>query len=314
MENQFFVSMLGAGSVQQERESKSSTATDSRAFSSCLDEAASGKENSNNQLISEKETAKQAAERQKAAKADAQAQAKAAQVKAFQNPRMGSKAFLYDMMYRNPDTLSMAEKQALKLDTAAKSGAGLPTQQTKDGKGKTGAASQNGVSVKGENDSKGLLQADTKNQGKVKEDTGKMAKSEAGQAASASSKAASSEKGVSDNVAINNAAKTEEAHKTQQAARTEKRQQVIDQIVTHMEIRNFANRDELQLRLNPEYLGELKIKLVKNEDGELSAQFITDSEETSQILQESRSELRTNIEKKGMRLSKIDVEFNKYLN
>ena len=111
-----------------------------------------------------------------------------------------------------------------------------------------------------------------------------------------------------DSVALNSANKAEETHKTQRLTQTQKRQQVINQIVTHMEIRNFTSRDELTLRLNPEYLGELKIKINRGKDGELSAQFITDSEDTREVLQESRAELREHIEKKGMNLRSIDIE------
>ena len=80
-----------------------------------------------------------------------------------------------------------------------------------------------------------------------------------------------------------------------------------------MEIQNFANRDELQLRLNPEYLGELKIKLTQDKDGELSAQFITNSEETREVLTESRSDLRDKIEGKGLRLKHIGIEYDENL-
>ena len=40
----------------------------------------------------------------------------------------------------------------------------------------------------------------------------------------------------------------------------------------------------------------------------MSAQFITDSEDTREVLQESRAELREHIEKKGMNLRSIDIE------
>ena len=122
MENQLFVSMLGSSAIGQNRDSKSDKVeTNSSAFNSCLEAATSDKANTENDVIAKKETRKEAAERQKAEKAEAQAQAKADQAKMTQNPQsMGSKAFLYDMMYRNPDTLSMAEKQAMKLDEASK--------------------------------------------------------------------------------------------------------------------------------------------------------------------------------------------------
>ena len=88
-----------------------------------------------------------------------------------------------------------------------------------------------------------------------------------------------------------------------------KRKQVIDQIVTHMELRNFANRDEIQLKLNPEYLGDLKIQLTRGEGGEVSAKFVTTSDETREVLNDSKSELRKRVEEKGLRFGSIDVDF-----
>lgn len=300
MENPMFISMLGSAAVSGSQErSEKKTETNSSAFTQCLNKA-TDTEATEKELISEKETAKQAAERQKNEKADAQAQARAAQAKLAQNPKaMGGKAFLYDMMYRNPDTLNMAERQALKLDNAMKE---TNTQATN-------APTQNDMAARSENNAaKTVTQADSqsfkemigKEKGKVKDDSGKVQiqanESETNQVGSAKSEG------------VNAEAKTEEVNKTQQLSQTQKRQQVIDQIVTHMEIRNFADRDELQLRLNPEYLGDLKIKLTKGEDGELTAQFITTSEDTREVLTDSRAELRSHIEKKGLLLKRIEIE------
>ncbi len=308
MENQLFVSMLGSSAIGQNRDSKSDKVeTNSSAFNSCLEAATSDKANTENDVIAKKETRKEAAERQKAEKAEAQAQAKADQAKMTQNPQsMGSKAFLYDMMYRNPDTLSMAEKQAMKLDEASKAlkmqnaqpkeNAGAakeaPAQANASGKEVTALAGQKFDELLGK---------------ASKKEEGKQLTTEAGQAASGAAKGDEAEK-ADDSVALNSANKAEETHKTQRLSQTQKRQQVINQIVTHMEIRNFTSRDELTLRLNPEYLGELKIKINRGKDGELSAQFITDSEDTREVLQESRAELREHIEKKGMNLRSIDIE------
>jgi flagellar hook-length control protein FliK len=75
-----------------------------------------------------------------------------------------------------------------------------------------------------------------------------------------------------------------------------------------MELRNLASKDELFLKLNPEYLGELKIKITHNDKGEVSAQFITTSDETREVLNESRSELRKKVEEKGINLNRIEVD------
>ncbi len=308
MENQLFVSMLGSSAVQQNRDSKSDKIeTNSSAFNSCLEAATSDKANTENDVIAKKETRKEAAERQKAEKAEAQAQAKAEQAKITQNPQsMGSKAFLYDMMYRNPDTLSMAEKQAMKLDEASKA-LKMPNAQPKENSGVAKEATAQANTSSKEAPSLAGQKFDELLGKTGKKEEGKQLTTEAAQAASGAAKGDKAEK-ADDSVALNSANKAEEAHKTQRLTQTQKRQQVINQIVTHMEIRNFTSRDELTLRLNPEYLGELKIKINRSKDGELSAQFITDSEDTREVLQESRAELREHIEKKGMNLRNIDIE------
>ncbi|MBQ7502219.1 flagellar hook-length control protein FliK [bacterium] len=309
MENNMFISLLGAGNVKGSKEESKSKETNSKAFNSCL-ETATADEAAENELISKKETAKEAAERYKEEKAQAKAQARADQFKMAQNPRaMGSKAFLYDMMYRNPDTLNIAEKQALKLDTAAKADGTLQTQAQNASAPK--AENQQPKDVSKQTNLQDFSAIADKAKAKGKEETGKTMNTEASQAASSGSKAEAAGDKV-EALALNTA-KTEESNKTQQLTQTQRRQQVIDQIVTHMEIQNFANRDELQLRLNPEYLGELKIKLTQDKDGELSAQFITNSEETREVLTESRSDLRDKIEGKGLRLKHIGIEFDENL-
>ena len=298
MENQLLISMLGSSAMQKGREgAKEASATDSRGFSNCLEEATSDSQETETDLISAKESKEEIKERQKAEQADAQAQAKAAQAKLAQNPKaMSGKAFLYDMIYRNPDTLNMAEKQALKLDTAQKNARLNPNHKAGQNLNSTPTLAQ----APGKEASQ--LKAQTfeallTKEGKGKEDSSKLGTVEANQAASAANKGQGAENAASSSL-----------KEAGQVERSQQTQQVIDQIVTHMEIRNFANKDELQLRLNPEYLGELKIKLTQTKDGELSAQFITDSEETREVLTESRNQLREHIEGKGMRLRQIEVE------
>ena len=307
MENQLLISMLGSSAMQKGREgAKEASATDSRGFRNCLEEATSDSQETETDLISAKESKEEIKERQKAEQADAQAQAKAAQAKLAQNPKaMSGKAFLYDMIYRNPDTLNMAEKQALKLDTAQKNARLNPNHKAGQNLNSTPTLAQ----APGKEASQ--LKAQTfeallTKEGKGKEDSSKLGTVEANQAASAANKGQGAENAASSS--LKEAGQVERSQQTQQLTQAQKRQQVIDQIVTHMEIRNFANKDELQLRLNPEYLGELKIKLTQTKDGELSAQFITDSEETREVLTESRNQLREHIEGKGMRLRQIEVE------
>ena len=198
MENQLLISMLGSSAMQKGREgAKEASATDSRGFSNCLEEATSDSQETETDLISAKESKEEIKERQKAEQADAQAQAKAAQAKLAQNPKaMSGKAFLYDMIYRNPDTLNMAEKQALKLDTAQKNARLNPNHKAGQNLNSTPTLAQ----APGKEASQ--LKAQTfeallTKEGKGKEDSSKLGTVEANQAASAANKGQGAENAAS---------------------------------------------------------------------------------------------------------------------
>lgn len=94
-----------------------------------------------------------------------------------------------------------------------------------------------------------------------------------------------------------------------EAARQEQRKAVMDQILSNIEVRNVANQTEMQLRLNPEYLGEVKISLIHDEDGGIRATFQTTSKATSEVLNENKEDLMDQARGKGVRIGSMDVEF-----
>ena len=93
-----------------------------------------------------------------------------------------------------------------------------------------------------------------------------------------------------------------------ESARAEQRRAVMDQILSNIEVRNVANQTEMQLRLNPEYLGEMKITLLHDDEGGINAKFQTTSKLTKEVLMESQEELRDEANEKGVRLGRMDVE------
>ena len=107
-----------------------------------------------------------------------------------------------------------------------------------------------------------------------------------------------------DQLLVKESSFAEELNKTSAADKASERQSVIDQIMQQIEVRNFANRTELHLKLNPEYLGELKVKLVHTEDG-IRADFETSSKATREILREGEEELKTQAAGKGVRLKSM---------
>ena len=94
-----------------------------------------------------------------------------------------------------------------------------------------------------------------------------------------------------------------------EAARQEQRKAVMDQILSNIEVRNVANQTEMQLRLNPEYLGEVKISLIHDEDGGIRATFQTTSKATSEVLNENKEDLMDQARGKGVRIGSMDVEY-----
>ena len=99
---------------------------------------------------------------------------------------------------------------------------------------------------------------------------------------------------------------TDELQKQGAADQARDRQSVIDQILQKIEVRNFNQRTELNLKLNPEYLGELRVQLVHSADGGVSANFETTSRRTRQLLKEAESELHAQAKEKGIRLGAMN--------
>ncbi len=93
----------------------------------------------------------------------------------------------------------------------------------------------------------------------------------------------------------------------QSADRALERKQVIDKILNHIEVRNLSQSTEMNLRLNPEYLGELKVQLVQGDKG-VEARFKTTSRVTREMLEETQDELREKIGNKGIALSGLQVD------
>ncbi|MFA7480317.1 MAG: flagellar hook-length control protein FliK [Vulcanimicrobiota bacterium] len=94
-----------------------------------------------------------------------------------------------------------------------------------------------------------------------------------------------------------------------ETARAEQRRAVMDQLLTKIQVRNVANQTEMQLRLNPEYLGEVKISLIHDKEGGVKATFQTTSKLTREILAENKDELMEKARSNGVRIGEMDVEF-----
>lgn len=318
MEHSMLISLMGSSQATTEssKASRKPETKDGDSFARAMQDAG-GKDNMEEELFAEQEKSKSYVEERN--NDNDRARQKPTYAK-LNRPAPGSREYIHDQMYKNPDTLSQAEKRALNLPTNNNSNKSLSTTEMAEMRA---LAVERGLNLRdvmmnqtananatkeGLANNKAANEANAKEFSKAladEEGKGKDGKSRiAGSAAASDS---SDGKIVDKSLAEAVLRHTEDAKAAQQNSPLKKRQQVINQIVDHMEMRNLANRDELHLKLNPEYLGELKIKLTKGENGEISAQFITTSDETKEVLQDSRSELRTRVEGKGLKLGTISI-------
>lgn len=319
MDNKMLISMMGTAAPSRDGASTSKSGeVDADAFSTALEKATSGKAMGANQsesVIADKSTKKSDSERRKDDAAQAQAQAAEAKLT---DPKslLGSKAYLYQLAYKNVDTMSLAERQALKADKASRDGVGfkdLQRMMSEQGMKLRDLSCTQLADLTRMNSRNNVSQA-LETIAKEKKEAQAVAPSTDGVAATnaASSAGAQQSSEVKTNEAPSLAAaavqNAQGPASTQETAQVRRRREVIDQIVNHMELRNLANRDELHLKLNPEYLGELKIQLVQKDGGEVSARFLTTSEDTREVLSESRSDLRKRVEDRGIRLGNIEVD------
>lgn len=226
---------------------------------------------------------------------------------------------IYNLMYKNPDALSMIEKKAAGLDVKefmdkydvefkelknmlSKKGlklsdlnfkqiAKLAQQKTKSGidayLDKVAMDFKTGKEKKAEK--KSLVEIGKKN----------MEKRAKGEIDTRQQPAM-----VTGDVA--QALKNQEANKAEKgerAERAEKSQKILDQIIKQVDIRNLNNKTELVLKLNPEYMGDLKMK-IDFEEGNMNARFETTSKEVKELLNESMEDLAGAFRSKGLKLKK----------
>jgi len=98
--------------------------------------------------------------------------------------------------------------------------------------------------------------------------------------------------------------KMTETQETAEAERQLKRDEVIKQIVDSIEIRSLMEKTEVAIRLNPEYLGELFVKLDLSGD-RVRARFQTTSREVRDVILKYGEELKAACKKKGRYMDEL---------
>jgi len=300
MDGNMLASLMGTSSTRPESKAKKADKTDGDAFSAAMDEASKTKGDSNKEMLEasskddkkEKEDPKEA--KRKAAKKELEEQLKG--LPGNRDPRTSMLA----RKLMSVDTMNMAEKAALQVgefSAEAKEKAAEAKQPTMPGT-LSYSAPPPGLQTPGQ------AKGPQKPQSEAVE--GRLEAQRTEQQRAEAAKDQKIEPTLEQKIANENKF-TEELQKTGELNRNQERQAVIDQILQQIEVRNFQNKTELHLRLNPEYLGELKVKLLHTDEG-VSAQFITDSRTTREVLEETEDELRAEAGKKGVRLGKMKVQ------
>lgn len=291
-------SVLNTGVNTRETKAKEEP-SDAEAFNAVLNDATSGKKNDKKEKTREAKETKDSKE-QKQHETQEQDR-KIAQQQSFD--RSGS---LRKLMTKNIDTMSLAEKQALHVAEFAnidqQNIKSLP-QLSLQPQVQSPTSSQAGKSgkpadlVTGKEASLKVKVAAERNDEKTADLNEELRKKEGGKISSNSNL---------DQALVKEASFTEELRKSNATSQAQDRQSVIDQILQQIEVRNFANRTELHLKLNPEYLGELKVKLVHTDDG-IRANFETASRTTRKLLRDGEEELKAQATNKGVRMRSMKV-------
>jgi flagellar hook-length control protein FliK len=304
-------SSIGAltGTSDNKKKKGSSAPGDANAFASAMGEAESDGDGAKKaELISKDKTAKEKADKADVDKKQAEQSDKKTAKKDVKHKKGGKVgAFLQNIQSKDPATLSMAERQTFRLGEFSadkKPMSGVMQMLQGQGIDMTSFSPQQIMSLLSRMDTKelGKMMSQMKAMGvNIDEETVKQLKE---QMTSAQNQA--KEPGNFNLQSFTQAGMPKEAGET---ARAEQRRAVMDQLITKIQVRNVANQTEMQLRLNPEYLGEVKIKLLHDADGGVKANFETTSKLTSEILAENKDELMEQARENGVRIGEMDVQF-----
>lgn len=298
MENPMIQTILGTSAASQSSSKKTEkSGGDADAFSKELEKATGDKEQSGKTqtLISDDKQAK------REDKKDARAQEKTEDLdQKLQQKHMAKlNGYLYDIALKNTDTMSLGEKQSLRV-------AEFSSVALHDLRGMLG---ERGLNLRDlsfsqlaratRDGSRGHVSSQLDQIVKDKEQEREFDKLVAAGETQPQKDLAKELKSVQQNAEV----------RAQQSADDvrENRQVVINQILQHIEVRNLANKTELNLKLNPEYLGDLRIKLTHGKEG-IKAEFETTSRTTREVIEENEEELRTKVSDRGIRLNEVSVK------
>ena len=94
----------------------------------------------------------------------------------------------------------------------------------------------------------------------------------------------------------------------QQAQHTSRTYNVPQQIVEQAKLLQNGQNSEMIIKLNPEHLGELSLKVSVNGNGGVTATFHTDNAQVRAILETGMSQLKQLLNEQGIKVDSVEVE------
>ncbi|MBI2252350.1 MAG: flagellar hook-length control protein FliK, partial [Armatimonadetes bacterium] len=198
--------------------------------------------------------------------------------------------YLYSLVYKNPDTLSLADKQALNLDNITNQ-VGIKEFQK--------MLSQKGINLKDLSYSQiaELTKRNTRPQMTAFLD--EIIK-----------KGTLNEAFIQDKMKIKDSQvenlETAPFNKVK-LPESVKKEEVLEQMLEKITLSNLEGKNEINIKLNPEYLGGVKLK-IQTQGKQVKAEFETTSRLTKKIIQENLEELRQGLKEQGLILEDLEIK------
>lgn len=197
--------------------------------------------------------------------------------------------YLYNLVYKSPDTLSLGQKKAFGFEKEPDGEIGIKELEK--------FLKQRGIKLT-ELDSNQLRQLVQRgNKSSVIAFLDDFIKQRLGEEKEAVLSFGGVEKAKEAKPSLFDKAKT---------SPTLQKEEVIKQIIDHIKIQNLARAKEVTIRLNPEYLGEVKVKIYV-EGNRTSVEFKSASKEVGRIISENINELKTALEDQGLKTDELKI-------
>ena len=84
---------------------------------------------------------------------------------------------------------------------------------------------------------------------------------------------------------------------------------VMDQIVEKISLRNFQGRSEMQIRLKPEFLGNVQMHIVADKE-QMVVRMVTDQAAVKEIVESNLHQLKAELQNQGLSIDRFDILVN----